>query len=33
MDCDFGLNQSDDDNHTLTDNSQEPDAQETRQIN
>jgi hypothetical protein len=32
MDCDFGLNESDE-NMTITDNSMEPDAGETKRVN
>jgi len=32
MDCDFGLNESDE-NMTITENSMEPDAGETKRVN
>lgn len=33
MDCDFGLEQSEESDHTITETSQEPDALETEKIN
>ena len=33
VDCDFGLNESEDDLHTITENSQEPDVGDSKKIN